>query len=195
MSTERHQQGTAESLAERFGIGLNRARATLRSTLQRGTRSAILPLARRYRADRMFQRPRLKGKFSTDTAYFKHKSTRGNIASQIYFHKSGFYSCYHLSKVDDKQVGPSLRKFIHDFGIPEQLTMDGAAVQTGRNTSFMETINRAGIEHHISRPYRPEENPAEGGIRELKRRFYRLVINMESRCDCGISYWTMSWIR
>ena len=40
----------------------------------------------------------------------------------------------------------------------------------------METINRATIDYHISRPYRPEENPAEGGIRELKRRFYRLVV-------------------
>ncbi|CAJ1968157.1 unnamed protein product [Cylindrotheca closterium] len=54
--------------------------------------------------------------------------------------------------------------------------MDGAAVQVGRNTSFMETINRAAINYHISRPYRPEENPAKGGIRELKRRFYRLIV-------------------
>ena len=176
VSTERHTKATAEKLSERLGIGLHRARATLRSTLQRGTRSAILPLARRYRADRMFLRPRLKGKFSTDTAYFNHKSIRGNIASQIYFHKSGFYSCHHLSKVDDKQVGPTLKKFIAEYGIPEHLTMDGAAVQVGRNTSFMETINRATIDYHISRPYRPEENPAEGGIRELKRRFYRLVV-------------------
>ncbi|CAJ1965439.1 unnamed protein product [Cylindrotheca closterium] len=176
VSTERHTKATAENLSERLGIGLHRARATLRSTLQRGTRSAILPLARRYRADRMFLRPRLKGKFSTDTAYFNHKSIRGNIASQIYFHKSGFYSCHHLSKVDDKQVGPTLKKFIADYGIPEHLTMDGAAVQVGRNTSFMETINRAAINYHISRPYRPEENPAEGGIRELKRRFYRLIV-------------------
>ncbi|CAJ1943873.1 unnamed protein product [Cylindrotheca closterium] len=116
----------------------------------------------------MFLRPRLKGKFSTDTAYFNHKSIRGNIASQIDFHKSGFYSCHHLSKVDDKQVGPTLKKFIADYGIPEHLTMDGAAGQVGRNT-----INRAAINCHISRPYRLEENP---GIRELKRQFYRLIV-------------------
>ncbi|CAJ1929564.1 unnamed protein product [Cylindrotheca closterium] len=54
--------------------------------------------------------------------------------------------------------------------------MDGAAVQVGRNTTFMETINRAAIDYHISRPYRPEENPAKGGIRELKGRFYRLIV-------------------
>ena len=54
--------------------------------------------------------------------------------------------------------------------------MDGAAVQKGRKTTFMNTIRRADIDYHISGPYRPEENPAEGGIRELKRRFYRLMI-------------------
>ena len=54
--------------------------------------------------------------------------------------------------------------------------MDGAAVQKGRKTKFMETIRRASIKYHISGPYRPEENPVEGGIRELKRRFYRLIV-------------------
>jgi len=28
----------------------------------------------------------------------------------------------------------------------------------------METVRRANIDHHISGPYHPEENPAEGGI-------------------------------
>lgn len=176
VSTQRHSKATAENLSERLGISVDRARATLRATLQRGTRSAILPLARRYRADRQFDRPVLNHKFSTDTGYFKHRSLRGNIASQIYFHKCGFYVCHHLPKVDDKNVGPSLTSFIADWGIPKHLTMDGAAVQVGRNTTFMNTIRRAGIKYHISAPRKPNENPAEGGIRELKRRFYRLVI-------------------
>mmetsp|Transcript_17331 Transcript_17331/g.42358 ORF Transcript_17331/g.42358 Transcript_17331/m.42358 type:complete len:358 (+) Transcript_17331:1030-2103(+) len=179
VSTERHTKVTAEILSDRWGISLDRARATLRATLQRGTRSAILPLARRYRADRMFDRPCLKGKFSTDTAYFPSKSLRGNIASQIFFHKCGFFTCNHLPKVDDSHMGPTLNRFISDFGIPEHLTMDGAAVQTGRNTKFMDTIRRTTIQHHVSRPYRPDENPAEVGIRELKRRFYRLVIKYQ----------------
>src|SRR6056300_696374 len=166
-SSERHPRVTPEVLSERWG--------TLRATLQRGTRSAILPLARRYRADRMLERPILKGKFSTDTAYFKCKSLRGNIVSQIYFHKCGFYANYNLPKTDDANVGPTLLQFISEFGIPKNLTMDGAAVQIGRKTKFMETIRRADIDHHISGPYRPEQNPAEGGIRELKRRFYRLM--------------------
>jgi len=58
-STERHIKMLAEVLADRFGIGLERARQTLRATTQRGTRSALLPISRRYRADRQFGVKRL----------------------------------------------------------------------------------------------------------------------------------------
>ena len=85
--SKRHERTTPEEFAEKVCISVDRARATFQATLQRGVQSAVLPLARRYRADRMFKKPILKGTFSTDTAYFKCKSLRGNIASQIYFHK------------------------------------------------------------------------------------------------------------
>lgn len=93
--------------------------------------------------------PRLRGKFSTDTENFKCTSLRGNIASQVYFHKCGFYAVYHLLKVDDAHVGPTLPSSISEFGIPEQLMMDGAAVQVGRKTTFMDTIRRANIDHLV----------------------------------------------
>ena len=175
-SSERHHRVTPELLSEKWGISTERARATPRSTTQRGTRSAILPLARRYRANQMYMKPRLKGRFLTDTGYCKHWSLHGNIASQVYFHKCGFYAVYHIPRTNDEHIGPTLPRFILDFGTPEHLTMDGAAVQIGGNTKLMETIRRVNIYYHISKPYTPKENIAEGGIRELKRRFYRLVI-------------------
>ena len=39
----------------------------------------------------------------------------------------------------------------------------------------MQTIRRAQISYHVSAPYRPDENPAEGCIREIKRRLYRIM--------------------
>ena len=84
VSMERHAKVSAELLADRFGIGPKRAQRTLRVTTQRGVRSAILPISRRYRADRVFGVKRLNGKFATDTAYGKIKSLRGNVGSQIY---------------------------------------------------------------------------------------------------------------
>ena len=94
VSTERHSSATAEALSERFGIGIHRARRTLDATLQNGVRSALLPLERRYRADRRFDKRILKCRMSTDTAYFPVKSLHGKTCSQIYFEKSGFYSVY-----------------------------------------------------------------------------------------------------
>jgi hypothetical protein len=54
VSNERHVKVSAELIADRFGIGPVRAQKTLRVTTQRGVRSAILPISRRYRADRIF---------------------------------------------------------------------------------------------------------------------------------------------
>ena len=62
ISTDRHQTVTTKKLSEMFYIGLERARATLRATNQHGTRSAVLPISRRYRADRRFNIKQLNEK-------------------------------------------------------------------------------------------------------------------------------------
>merc|ERR1712115_687702 len=69
ISTKRHTKATAFNLAERWGIGLKNAEATLKVTTQRGVRSALMPISRRYRADRYYKMKRLDAKFSTDTFY------------------------------------------------------------------------------------------------------------------------------
>ena len=51
VSSQRHPAITAEQLSERWNIGLSQARQTIKVTTQRGVRSAILPLSRRYRTD------------------------------------------------------------------------------------------------------------------------------------------------
>ena len=72
-STDRHSKISAEVLADQFGIGIDRANATLKATLQRGTRSAIIPISRRFRADRQFGVKRLKG-FFLKTPYGERES-------------------------------------------------------------------------------------------------------------------------
>ena len=67
--TERHTKLEAESLAEHFMIGPQKARATLGATTQNCTRSSILPISRRYRIDYFFKLKRLKGKFTSDTLW------------------------------------------------------------------------------------------------------------------------------
>lgn len=190
-STQRHTKATADVLAERFAIGIQRARDTLSVTFQRAVRSALLPISRRYRADRQLNTKQLQGKFATDTLWFSVKSIRGYKASQIYSHKCGFKKVYHLRKADNENVGNTLKAFISDFGATEHLTYDGAAVQIGNKTIFQQTLRRYDIKNRVSGPRRPNENPAEAAIRELKRGWYRLKTkkNIPDRLWCfGIEY-------
>ena len=88
-------------------------------------------------------------------------------------------------------MGYSLSKFVSDYGAPEHLTFDGAAVQVGRNTYFQNSIRKNDIKYHVSAPHRPNENSAEGNIREIKKKWYRVQakINAPDRVwDYEISY-------
>jgi hypothetical protein len=66
-SDKRHTGVSAKDLSERWFIGLAQAIETIKATTQNCIRSAILPLSRRYRADRIFEKPLLRGDFYTDT--------------------------------------------------------------------------------------------------------------------------------
>jgi len=65
--------------------------------------------------------------------------------------------------------------FIHDFGAPEHLTFDGHMTRVRRKTRFRKSLRKYNIDYHISGPRRPNENPSEVAIRELRRRFYLVM--------------------
>ena len=91
----------------------------------------------------MYDVKSLNGKFATDTLYGIVVSLRENMASQIYSHKCGFKTTYHISKVNNEQVRQSLNDFIFEFGAPNQLTYDGAAFQVGSRTVFQDAIKES----------------------------------------------------
>ena len=66
-SSDRHTDVTAQDLSERWGVSISTAAKTLTKTTQKFLRSAVLPLSRRYRTDRVFSRKTLQGNWSTDT--------------------------------------------------------------------------------------------------------------------------------
>ena len=140
VSNKRHTKLNAQQLAEFWGIGPRRAHDTIKVTTQRGTRSAILPISRRYRADKMFNTKRLESKFSTDTMYPELKSLNQNTCAQVYSTKFGFNACYPMPNAQGDTIGNTLKDFVSDFGVPSFLTFDGAGAQAGRNTQFMKTI-------------------------------------------------------
>ena len=51
LSKNRHSSTTSEDLSERWVLSISQAELTLKETTQKLTKSAIMPLARRYRDD------------------------------------------------------------------------------------------------------------------------------------------------
>ena len=172
VSSKRHSQVTSKNLSEKWNIGLEQAKQTLQVTTQKGVRSAIMPLSRRYRTDLMYQQKKLRNqKFYTDTVFGKCKSLTNNTCIQIFANEAYFVKAYPMEK--KSMAGLALRQFVRDYGVPEKLTSDGASEQTGPRTEFMKTVRKYDIDHHVSEPQRPNQNRAESVIREVKRKWFR----------------------
>ena len=142
MSTDRHLKVDAQTLTECFLIGLKKAEATMKVKTQKGMRSALLPLSRRYRAYRQYGIKRLNSKFATDTCYFTTKSLHQNIGAQIFSNKCGFAVNYNIPKANGNNVGSALLSFINEYCAMLHLTFDGVAVQKGSKTKFINAIRK-----------------------------------------------------
>ena len=173
-SSSRHSDVSPEALSEKWCISLKAASNTLKKTTQRFLRSAVLPLSRRYRTDMMFERKTLRGQWSTDTMDGRCKSLDGNQYAQVFANKSYFSRIYPMDS--KRKAGEALRLFCQEFGVPEKLTFDGSKEQTGKGTQFMKQIRRHDIDYHVSEPDLHNQNPVEGVIRELRRKWYRIMI-------------------
>ena len=71
-------------------------------------------LARRYRADRMYGRPRLRGVVYTDTMHGHFKSLDGNKYAQIFTTEDYFAAAYPMES--KALAGDALKEFITDYG-------------------------------------------------------------------------------
>ena len=120
LSNERNTSITSDQLGHRWNIGMKQAQQTLRVTTQQGVRSAILPLSRRYRTDRMFNQKKLRNqKFYTDTLFGRCKSISSNTCAQIFANKSYFVKAYPMDQ--KSMAGQALRQFVRNYGVPEHL--------------------------------------------------------------------------
>jgi hypothetical protein len=136
----------------------------------------------------MYQQQKLRNqKFYTDTLIGKYKSLTNNTCLQTFANESHFVKAYQMET--KAMAGAALRLFIPDFGVPEKLTSNGAAEQTGPNTEFMRNIRKYGIDHRLSEPHRPSQNRAESVIQEVKRKWFRQMTKRrvpKRLCDYGI---------
>ena len=73
ISSEQQLNTTLEDLSEIWSINLAQAKLTLKASTQRLKRSAVMPLRRRHRKDRMFGVKQLDCIMATDKMYAKEQ--------------------------------------------------------------------------------------------------------------------------
>jgi hypothetical protein len=105
------------------------------------------------------------------------KSLDGNKYAQVFANKAYFSRVYPMDS--KRKAGDALRLFCQEFGVPERLTFDGSKEQTCKGTMFMKQVRTHDIDHHIAEPDHHNQNPVEGCIRELRRRWYRIMIRQQ----------------
>jgi hypothetical protein len=123
---------------------LEQSKETLKRTTQRVIQSAVMPLARQYHADRMFQTKRLAGKWASDTMDGHVKSLDGNQYAQV-FSNGGFFFAEVYPMACKADAGLALKSCIMEFGDPEDLTIDGSKEQNSKGTEFMKSCRRNNI--------------------------------------------------
>ncbi len=77
-------------LRERWGLNVAQAALTLKAPTMHLLRSALMSLARRCRANGMFQAPRLEGTWATDTVGMRCNSMHGERCCQVCANKMFF---------------------------------------------------------------------------------------------------------
>jgi hypothetical protein len=104
----------------------------------------------------------------------RHKSLDGNKYAQVFATKGFFAVAYPMESKSG--AGEALRQFVHDFGRPERLISDGSREQSGKKTEFVRNIRKYSIDHRVTEPDRPNHNLAEGVIREIRKKWYRVMM-------------------
>jgi hypothetical protein len=167
---DRHSKVGPEELSRKWNIGSEMVKATLGMKTQHGVPTAVHPMSRWLRVDRLhLHRPRLKGTWSLDTLIAKVKWLLGNKCANVF--TNGKYTKV-VPITSQKEAVESLIDFTDDVGIPETLVTDGATEFTGKHTDFIKQARRMWIKLHTAEQERKNHNHvAEREIGFLSKRW------------------------
>jgi hypothetical protein len=173
LSTDQHSSVSPADLSKRWGLSVAQAALTLKAATRRLLRSALMPLARRCRADRMFEPCRLQGTWATDTMDMRCTSIHDEQCCQAFANEDFFAAAHPIPKKSD--CHEALDDFVKEHGAMDLLVSDGAAEQCGAHTEFQRKVRRNRTEHKRSEKERHNQNPAEGVIREIRKRWHQMT--------------------
>ena len=122
----------------------------------------MMPLAQRYRADRMFDFRRIHETMSTNTMDYRCQMIHDENYCQVFDNKKLFVEAYPIKKKSDFHLG--LDKFVKEYGAPDNMTYDGAQEQIVRKTEFQKVMRKYEIKGHVTEKKRSKQNAVEGCI-------------------------------
>ena len=122
---------------------------------------------------------------STDTIDGKVNSLHGEKYAQVFGSKEFFVAVFPME--NKSNAGDMLDKFVRQYGAPKLLKVDGSKEQCGKNSKFQQILRKYNILCHIVEPERPNQNPAESMIKELKRKLFTRVMYKNS---CPAKLWS-----
>jgi hypothetical protein len=181
LSSRKQFRITPEQLNKLWGVGVKTCERTLKATTHTVVRTTGA-LTRRFRTDRAQMRYKQLGthfgKFSVDTVKAKVKSIRGYTCGNVYINRCGYKKFYGMHDFASLSSRDTLVNFIQHVGIPAALHSDNHG--NFKEGAFRKETMKYGIPQTFTEPHSPWQNPAEGGIREVKKLSKKWMTNKES---------------
>ena len=174
-SRTRHSVVSPERIQEIFGVGREKSLHLIRVTTQKGIRTALHPVHRRYRVDHLdLHRHRLRGPFQMDWMTARVKSLSQNTGGYL-ISNGHFTEAYPKESDSSENATSALKEFINDVGVPVDLKTDRAKSFSGRDCEFVKYCRKHGISQYFSEPERSNQlYRADNEIRELKKRWHNV---------------------
>ena len=175
ITLNRHTKMDAENLAKTWDVPIATAAKTMKVTTQKGIRTAIHPMNRRYRQlGHLSNTKRVKGHWYADFLHSPVRSLAGNIGGMVYTNGMGFTVLYPTRTANSDDAKKTYDQFVTDVGVPEKLTTDLAAAFVGPHTPFKKAIDKDRVDYTMSEKDRKNQNyAAEMEIGHLRRRYKR----------------------
>lgn len=178
----RHSSITVEHIARTMRIGIDKAKQMLKATTQKGVRTAVHPITRRYRVDHLdLHRNKLAGRWYVDWISAGVKSLAQNKGAFV-FSNGTYTEVYPCESNNQELANLSLIDFCNDVGVPERLKSDRAPEFCGRGTQFWKTAKRKGCDVTYAEPERKNQiAPVDNEIGELRRRTHNRLLKVPRR--------------
>ena len=170
----RHSVVTPERVADVMGIGIEKAKHMMKKTTQRGVRTAVYPIHKRYRTDTIrLKSNHLTGKWYFDWMPAKCESICGAKGAYVMTNGS-FTEAYPCPSKNNEMARDCLQRFIDDVGVPGDLKTDRAPELVGKNSKFLALMRREGIKPRSSEKGRSNQmHSINLEIREVKKRYHK----------------------